>query len=501
MRRLKINRNSMVIWSVIFIIALGSFFIFACSENEGVVPEALETETANGEELTGGTTTGGGYVKTMGDSSSLIQPSDIEYLGAFRLPDIVEGAEPDLAWEYGGGALTYRPNGDASGPSDGFPGSLYGVGFEPLSHVSEFAIPKPVISASKNPADLNTATTLQGFSDVRGGYFDALSELPRVGLCYLSIPETGEKIHLCWGQHFHEEPGVTIIPSHAWFDPNLKSPNTKGAWWIGNQSLYSVNNYIFEVPKTWADEHAGGRYLATGRYRDGGWSGKGPALFAYGPWLSGNPPANGTRLKEVPLILYSHTRADPFDTTDYHLDGYQHPDEWEGGAWLTATGGRSAVIFVGTKATGDRYWYGWVHPDGPEKPCVEDNITDMVLCFNADGTPCPPEITKGCSGHDDERGWWSTSYSAEIIFYDPSVLADVADGRLAPHQPQPYVVLDIDRYLFLPDPVADPSVTGEGVQRNYRIGGTAYDRERGLLYVMERFADGVKPVVHVFKVR
>ena len=35
----------------------------------------------------------------------------------------------------------------------------------------------------------------------------------------------------------------------------------------------------------------------------------------------------------------------------------------------------------------------------------------------------------------------------------------------------------------------------------YRIGGTAYDREHGLIYVIERFADGVKPVVHVFRVR
>ncbi|MBN1573856.1 MAG: hypothetical protein JW984_11725 [Deltaproteobacteria bacterium] len=501
MKKALLNKKYFLIWAALFVIALASILIFSCTEREGALPEPLETESANGRELTGGGAAGGDYVKTTGDTSRLVQPTDIEYLGAFRLPDIVEGADPDLAWEYGGGALTYRPTGDASGPKDGFPGSLYGVGFEPLSRVSEFAIPAPVISSLKNPEELNTAETLQGFSDVGGGHFDALTELPRVGLCYLSIPETGEKIHLCWGQHFQDEEGETIIPSHAWFDLNLKSPNTMGAWWIGNQSLYSVDKYIFEIPKEWADRYAGGRYLATGRYRDGGWSGKGPSLFAYGPWLSGNPPVNGERLKEIPLILYSHTRADPFDTTDFHLNGYQHPDEWEGGAWLNTGDGRSAVIFVGTKGTGERYWYGWMHPDGPDKPCVEDEITDMVLCLNADGTPCPPEITKGCSGHNADRGWWSTDYSAQIIFYDPSVLAEVADGKLAPYQPQPYIVLDIDKYLFLPNPTADPSVTGKGAQRKYRIGGTAYDRERGHIYVIERFADGVKPVVHVFRVR
>jgi hypothetical protein len=31
-------------------------------------------------------------------------------------------------------------------------------------------------------------------------------------------------------------------------------------------------------------------------------------------------------------------------------------------------------------------------------------------------------------------------------------------------------------------------------------GAVAYDRENGLLYVMERLADGYKPLVHVWRV-
>jgi len=475
------------------------FFLFvvlvACSRNgDGTVPadsgDLIDTAAA-------GVAESGDPVMIMGDPADLVTAADIEYLGAFRLPD-----SPDSqGWEYGGGALAYRPNGDPKGAADGYPGSLFGAGFEPTSYVSEITIPVPVISRAKDPAELNTASTLQGFADVSGGYFDTLRELPRTGLCFLSTPATGEKLFLCWGQHFQEEPGTTSIPSHAWFDPDLSNPNTSGAWWIGNQSPYSVNGYIFEIPREWADEYAGGRYLATGRFRDGGWSGMGPSLFAYGPWIDGTPPKNGTRLNEVTLISYSHTRADRVDTNDHHVSGYQHPDEWEGGAWLTTEDGRSAVVFIGTKGTGQRYWYGWVNPAGPSVPCVEEEITDMVLCRNADGTPCPPELSKGCTGHTSDRGWWSDRFDSEVIFYDPDVLAAVAGGKLAAFQPQPYDSLDIDEHLFLPDPCVESMTTGTGDQRRYRLGETAYDRQHNLLYVVERFADGPKPVIHVFRVK
>ena len=77
-----------------------------------------------------------------------------------------------------------------------------------------------------------------------------------------------------------ENPG----PTHGWFSADLAQPDFQGVWFIGDQSFDSVNGYLFEIPTDWADAHAQGRVLATGRYRDGGWSGMGPALFAYRPW-------------------------------------------------------------------------------------------------------------------------------------------------------------------------------------------------------------------------
>ena len=64
-----------------------------------------------------------------------IQPEDLNYLGAFRLPDTSDG----LGWDYSGQGLTYYPDGDPQGIDDGFPGSLFGVGHDQQLYVSESA--------------------------------------------------------------------------------------------------------------------------------------------------------------------------------------------------------------------------------------------------------------------------------------------------------------------------------------------------------------------------
>jgi hypothetical protein len=260
-----------------------------------------------------------------------------------------------------------------------------------------------------------------------------------------------------------------------------------------------VNGYLCEIPEEWADRYTGGRYLATGRFRDGGWSGMGPALFAYTPWTGTGTPALPGKLTEVTLLRYRTSEESP-EITDA-MEGYQHPDEWEGGAFLTTDDGRDAVIFAGTKGTGDRYWYGWVNPKQPERPCPEMEYADeYTVCRTRDGTACPVDEITGCEGHNDYRGWWSSSFEAEIIFYDPTDLAAVAAGEMESWQPQPYDVLSIDEYLYHNPDGVETEMLGEGQQRRFRIGDITYDREHQILYILELFADGAKPVVHAWKV-
>jgi hypothetical protein len=188
------------------------------------------------------------------------------------------------------------------------------------------------------------------------------------------------------------------------------------------------------------------------------------------------------------------------------LNGYQHPDEWEGGAWLTTTSGRQAVLFAGTKATGEKFWYGYVHPDGPQKVCVDAHVTDYVTCRMADGAACPAGDFPGCcdesaGGCSSLRGWWSNRFDAQFLLYDPADLARVANGQMESWEPQPYASVDIDEHLYLNPPEGDLQTVGWGDQRRYRIGDVTFDRASGLLYVLELYADGPKPVVHVWRVR
>jgi hypothetical protein len=431
----------------------------------------------------------------------VIAPEQIEYAGAFRLPN--GGARP-LTFEYGGNAMTFNSNGDPSGSSDGFPGSLFISGHDRMPYgelpnggqIAEVNIPIPTISGSV--AGLNQAGFLQEFKNAAAGHFTRMDEIPRMGLLYLDHPSTGPKIHIACGQHFEPDPPA---PTHGWFDPNLSAPDFRGEWYIGTQSFYSVNDYMLEVPSSWADTYAQGRYVGTGRFRDGGWSGMGPALFAYRPWVdsSGTPAPSGSHLDETVLLLYENS----FNTANIvqSLAGYQHPDGWEGGAWLADASGKSALLFAGTKSNGVKYWYGYVNPASPNLPCVDQDITDFVTCRMADGSSCPQQDFTECAGHNDYRGWWTTRFDAQFILYNPADLARVATGELEPWQPQPYAVIDIDEHLFMNPSGVEQDMLGTGSQRRYRIGSVAYDRQNSLLYVLELFADEAARVVHVWQVR
>jgi hypothetical protein len=403
--------------------------------------------------------------KSLSSSSSggtvatgLIQPSDLVYQGAFRLPDGSNGT----SWEYSGTAATYYPSGDASGANDGYPGSLFATGHEWEQQVSEISIPVPI--KSRNVNDLNTATTIQPFHSIKGSLFGSL-ELPRVGLAYL--PKQGsqstDKLYFCWAQHLDEG---NLGASHGWAELNLSSPNPKGPWRISGEEQYVTSDYIFEIPEDWAVKYTPGKRLITGRYRDGGQGGQGPSLFAIGPWNQGNPPAANTSLVNTPLLKYSTVYFYDDPSGARAMTGYRHSDQWAGGAWLTK-GDKAAVILAGIKGIGNT-WYGY--SDGTVWP---------------DEGPWPPEPA-------GQRGWWSDSFRGQIIFYNPSDLAAVAEEKKESYEPQPYATLNIDDVLY------------NKPEDQFRfMGDVAFDRVNGILYIFEYLGDAAaeKSLVHVWKIR
>ena len=383
-----------------------------------------------------------------------LQPEDLTYLGAFRLP---ADAPDEIGWAWSGNALAYFPGGDPEGANDGFPGSLFGTGHNWNTFVSEVDIPAPVVSSSLT--DLPVANTLQPFADIRGDLFPPF-EIPRVGLAYLPAepPQESGKLYFVWADH---APGddSDATPSLGWSETTLNNPQTAGIWAIGGHPKYVTSDYLLPIPRPWGDTYLSGAYLAAGRFRDGGQGAMGPSLFAVAPWQEGNPPEPGATIPATPLLLYDSI----LDENPHTLNDYSNADEWSGGAWLTDDD-KSAAVFVGTKGMGET-WYG----------CQDGTVWP-------DEPPYPPECP--------ERGWWATNFEGQLLFYDPNDFAKVVSGAMEPWEPQPYAVMQLDDVLFHVD----------SSQQKHHLGAAAFDRENGLLYIMEPLADEDRSVVHVWRV-
>ncbi len=404
----------------------------------------------------------------LAPSGNLIMPEDFTYLGFFRLPEPSGGSD----WEYSGHGLTYYPNGDPEGPVDGFPGSLFGFGHDHQLFVSEISIPKPAIAA--NLEEINTAQTLQPFADLSGGIFSAPEmTIPRAGLVYLGEPEP--RLYFAFGEHLQD-----FEPSHGWSNLDLTDVDAQSPWIFGEFTNYVTNDYLFEIPPTWAESIAPGPLLASGRAREGLWSGRGPALFAYHPGDVDNPlPPDSTLRGVIPLLLYGEQlpgQPDLISSPSQAVIDYREADHWWGGEWLTV-GDSAAVVFAGTKALGEE-WYGFANGLVWEHDCAEHS---PPTC------PNPPEWPY------EDRGFWAEDYQAQLIFYNPGQLVAVAQGDLESWQPQPYAVLVLDDFLL------DPSLDPAEYKRDL-VGAVAFDRENRLFYLVERLADEYRSVIHVWRI-
>jgi hypothetical protein len=156
---------------------------------------------------------------------------------------------------------------------------------------------------------------------------------------------------------------------------------------------------------------------------------------------------------------------------------YTEDDSWWGGAWLTR-GDKAAVILTGTKGFGET-WYGFANGVVWEYDCA-----DKV-------PPTCPEVPEWPY---DNRGYWAESYQPQILFYNPYDLVRVANGERETWAPQPYAVMDLSNVFY------DPTISLE----NYKYdiaGAVAFDRERGIIYLFERLADGAKSVIHVWRIK
>lgn len=387
--------------------------------------------------------------------STRINPTkDLVYLGAFRVP-FDDTANGTSTWDSGGGGMSYYPNGDKLGPNDGFPGSLFGIGKMAQGYVSEYDIPKPVIS--KNLTDLPKANAIQPLNDITGGLIGGTLTTYRMGDIQF-LPKTGNMVSdkLFWVLYEFYTPEFELL-GFGWSNLTLANPSPNGMFRLASDVASATSRYIFEIPNDWAQKYTNGKNILVGRSRgqmEGSW---GPAFFAIYPQQYASI-VNGTAIDSVNLLRYTSTN--PFPSPGWSHDA----DEWNDGAWLVYNN-KSAVILAGSKG---------VRTD-------ENNL----LYY---GQPGPD----GCG----DKGWHAEPNYAAILFYDPDDLAAVASGAKKPFEIKHYALLNIDKYMFT-------SFTC----RKIILGGVGYDKTNQLLYIEERFAGNglnqysTTPVIHVWKIK
>jgi hypothetical protein len=386
--------------------------------------------------------------------SDLLQPSDLIYKGAFAYPT----GDP---WAYSGHALAYYPDGDSTGPADGYPGSLFAAGHAHHDLVGEMSIPEPVIS--DDFADLPRATVLWPLTDITGGWKDNCTYAE--GCIYREVDGLEYLPHIdriVWNLRDWYNTSGHDQDSLGWSSLDMSGP--QGVWHIGERPSQmdvfhnaKTCNYLFTAPASFADEYLEGKRLFAGNHREAGAFGgsQGPTLYALAPWEDGNPPGSGQELDALPLLYYPEIYPECLDDPETcHFPGYRAKDAWGGGAWVQ-TEQKTGVLLVGRKGLGDNCY-------GTSDQCG--------------GDACDPY-----------RGYHAYPYEPQMLFYDPEDLREVATGIQQPWEVVPYTVY---------------SPGTEVMDRACSIlGAAAYDQQRGLLYVTEQEAGPWgESVVHVWQV-
>jgi hypothetical protein len=213
-----------------------------------------------------------------------------------------------------------------------------------------------------------------------------------------------------------------------------------GAYNVGTLNPAYYAGYMGTIPTTWQGALRGRALTGQCCLSIINRTSLGPALFAFDP--------SSTSRTAVPLVYY--TSANP--TLGALERGIVHP------------------VFNGTTEV-----TGVVMPEG----------TSSVLLFGRTGmgTTCYGEGSACGDPVDSNKGDHAYPYASYVWAYDANELAAVAAGQRQPWSVTPYA-----QWELLPR-------SGRS-----QILGAAYDSSSNKIYVAHAYADGTRPMIHVFTV-
>jgi hypothetical protein len=377
------------------------------------------------------------FMMATSQAENLIQLSDLQYLGAFRVPPSIE---------YGGTALAYNP---------GSPGSLFITCLDTSGQVAEISIPTP---KNGSISSLNSASLLQSCKDPTTGATQGLggSGSSKIGGMMVYGGKLYTSVYV-----FYDASGSQNAWLYVKSNTNLSQSNASGAYKVGSNApnVGFLDGWIAPVPSEW--QAALGGPVASGNCclsiitR----TSYGPAAFAWDPAELTNvsTPVSATSLLYYPSS--NHTLGDwngpaPNNTTIFWNNsgtGYR-------GGGILLNGTRSALFFG---SQGGTFCYGTGGSSGGD-------------CYD------PVDSNKGTHGYP---------YHFQIMAYDLNNLAAVAAGTKPPYSVLPYAVWPLTSGLV-----------GVDGNSNEKGGGAVYDPILKRIYFSATYTDGVLPLIQVWQV-
>jgi len=396
------------------------------------------------------TVNSGTSVPPSGGAEPLVQPSNLVYQGAFRVPGgLHSGGTANSGFEYGGTVIGFNPARN----------SLFMVGHAWDQFVGEISVPAVVNGPASS---LATAALLQPLTDVTEGLLGTINPgdpnskrigglLPYAGNLYVT------------GFSYYDGNGTQTV-SHFISSQNLATKgDVKGPYQVGNLGAGIVDGYFGLVPQEWQAPLGGPVLNGQCCLAIVGRTSSGPAAFAIDPALLGI----SSPLAAAPLVYYPQaTPLSAWSSTSNTFNG----TTWMGGVVFPTT--TRSVLFFGRQGVG--------------KFCYGAGTTIQSL----DGTVTPDGFTLYCYDPvDSGKGTHAYPYIYNVWAYDANDLAASKAGQIAPWSVKPYAVWQLN----LP----------YGTFGSAAALAAAYDPPTGRIFLSQAQsgADGDLPIVHVFKIQ
>jgi hypothetical protein len=381
-----------------------------------------------------------GQVPVDPSTLPLVQPSDLQYAGGFRMPD---ETDPFI---YGGTPIAFNPARR----------SLF-VGTEG-KRLAEISIPAPVIASSAR--ELPAATLLQSFEDPTEGRKREVYVNPG------DITLYGLLVHgdrLIGSATIYYDANNAQRVSHYARSLTLSQPSFSGWSRVWNETQQGlVSGWMASVPAEWQARLGGPAITGQCCIPIISRTSYGPAAFAFDPSRIGQP-----KVPAQPLLYYdaNHTTLGRWED--------QNP------AFGIATRMGGVAIIAGTRTA------MFIGTTGMGPACYGAGTPNKALV----GKPDPDGEPWCYDPTDSNKGTHAYPYRFQVWAYDLNDFAAVKAGKKRPWDVKPYGLWP----LTLPFP-ADQML----------VGGVAYDAQTQTLYVSQKHADRgeytARPVIHAFRI-